>query len=49
MDADRRSAVLLQAPLGLREVVLAIWLMAKGFNAHALASVASAGGLEGSS
>jgi hypothetical protein len=38
MDADRRSAV-----------VLAIWLMAKGFNAPALASVASAGGSEGSS
>lgn len=36
--------VMLQAPLGLQEVVLAIWLMAKGFNARALASVASAGG-----
>src|ERR1035437_6738851 len=35
--------VMLQAPLGLQEVVLAIWLMAKGFNASALASVAWAG------
>ena len=38
MDADRRSAV-----------VLAIWLMAKGFNAPALASVAHAGGSGGDS
>jgi len=41
--------IMLQAPLGLQEVVLAIWLMAKGFNASALASVAPAGGSEGSS
>jgi hypothetical protein len=41
--------VMLQAPLGLQEVVLAIWLMAKGFNASALASVAWAGGSGGSS
>jgi hypothetical protein len=36
--------IILQAPLGLQEVVLAIWLMAKGFNASALASVAPASG-----
>jgi ketol-acid reductoisomerase len=41
--------VILQAPQGLHEVVLAIRLMAKGFNAPALASVASAGGSGGSS
>jgi len=41
--------IMLQAPLGLQEVVLAIWLMAKGFNASALASVAPAGGSGGSS
>jgi hypothetical protein len=39
--------VMLQASLGLQEVVVAIWLIAKGLSAPALASVASAGGSGG--
>jgi hypothetical protein len=34
---------LLSAPIGLQEMALAIWLIVKGFNRSALASVASTG------
>jgi len=37
------------APMGLQEMTLAIWLIAKGFSRTALASLASAGGSGGSS
>jgi hypothetical protein len=39
----------LHLPLGLQKMILAIWLIAREFNASALASVASDGGSGGSS
>lgn len=41
--------IMVQTPLGLPEVVPAIWLIAKGFNVSALPSVAWTGGSGGSS
>jgi hypothetical protein len=33
--------IVLQAPLGLQEIILALWLIVKGFNPSALASKAA--------